>query len=279
MQTKEEIIRIPTRLFKGDDLYLPLNNLGLEGSQVTLKIPRHFLQDQSILRLVYDEYHSVGFESFERSILMKLIPGDGVFLDIGAHFGLYSIFLAYHKPGLSCFAFEPAPDNFSVLQENCACNAKNQHIFCYPSAVGARSGAGFLRTNTSMGHHVVRSRKRGLDENLLEIEIFSLDDIFQEISRKYTNDKSIWMKVDVEGREMDVFSGGHMALKSGLVEGILWEYRVDTLENPERRGINRVLEELGYTSYRVSESNIISVRNDLAKNRSHFDILKDLQQE
>ncbi|WP_420402496.1 FkbM family methyltransferase [Nisaea sp.] len=276
MQDKDELIRLPARLFKGDDLYLPLNSLGYKQSDITLKIPKKFLKDQSIRRLAYDEYHRGGFESVERSMLMKLIPEDGIFLDIGAHFGLYSVFLAYHKSKLNCFAFEPAPDNFAVLLENCACNVSNRRVSCFPKAVGAHSGVGFLRTNTSMGHHVVKSPETSSDSNVLEIEVYTLDEILTKLYKKYPRNTSAWIKIDVEGRELDVLSGGKEILKEGAVDGILWEYSVGPIENPHKDEINRFLGKAGFTSYIVSESNIISVRDQARRTESERQIIRSL---
>src|SRR4051794_18303432 len=48
---------------------------------------------------------------------LDLRPGD-VVIDIGAHVGIVSIFLAKRFPGVRVLAFEPLPRTFAVLQAN-----------------------------------------------------------------------------------------------------------------------------------------------------------------
>src|SRR5262249_44449168 len=53
---------------------------------------------------------------------MKFDEGD-VVVDIGAHIGLFSIYLGKRWPALKVFAFEPFPTNFSNCAENLRLNA------------------------------------------------------------------------------------------------------------------------------------------------------------
>src|SRR5262249_51800241 len=48
---------------------------------------------------------------------IEFVPGDTV-IDIGAHVGLFSIFLAGRFPFLRILAFEPAPQNYARFRRN-----------------------------------------------------------------------------------------------------------------------------------------------------------------
>lgn len=56
-------------------------------------------------------------------IIKKLLPNNGVFVDIGANIGIYSCIMAHHV-GVkgSVIAFEPMPENLEALYSNIALN-------------------------------------------------------------------------------------------------------------------------------------------------------------
>lgn len=51
-------------------------------------------------------YH---YEAIEKIEIARLLPVDGVFLDIGANIGLFSAYLSTLFPSVRCYAFEPHP--------------------------------------------------------------------------------------------------------------------------------------------------------------------------
>lgn len=75
-------------------------------------------------------------------------PGD-VVLDIGAHQGITSMYLAKRFPGLRIYAYEPIPENFERLLHNLEVNGV-KNVKAYPWAVTA-DGRSFamLRGNHS----------------------------------------------------------------------------------------------------------------------------------
>lgn len=59
-------------------------------------------------------------------------------IDIGAHIGVFSVFAARQNPGLKIYAYEPAEDNFKLLQENIALNKLEGRIVPVQAAVVGR---------------------------------------------------------------------------------------------------------------------------------------------
>lgn len=66
---------------------------------------------------------------------IRFRKGD-VVLDIGAHKGITSIYLAKRWPGLRIYAFEPVPENFEVLQRHLEMN-EVRNVKAYQLAVTA----------------------------------------------------------------------------------------------------------------------------------------------
>lgn len=62
-----------------------------------------------------------GFENFERESkeeLLSRIPENGVFFDIGANIGMYSLFIAHQRKDISLFCFEPERTVFECLKSS-----------------------------------------------------------------------------------------------------------------------------------------------------------------
>lgn len=51
------------------------------------------------------------------------LPTDGVYLDVGANIGLFSLYLRDHCPAARIVGFEPMPDAFAALERNMAAMA------------------------------------------------------------------------------------------------------------------------------------------------------------
>jgi FkbM family methyltransferase len=63
------------------------------------------------------------FDLAERSLLVKEMPKDAVFVDIGANVGIYSLYVASHLgPNGRVIAFEPNPSAYQRLSTNVALN-------------------------------------------------------------------------------------------------------------------------------------------------------------
>jgi hypothetical protein len=68
-------------------------------------------------------------ENNEKSIFPYLSPIGGVFIDVGAHIGKYSI-AATRNPTATIIAIEPDPYNFALLQKNVEANFVDHKIIC-----------------------------------------------------------------------------------------------------------------------------------------------------
>src|SRR5690606_10091993 len=76
------------------------------------------------------DLHAVGYtllllgqyEKPETDFLKSVCGNDGVFLDVGANLGWYSLVLGSQFPDARIFAFEPIPSTFQAMQKNLALN-------------------------------------------------------------------------------------------------------------------------------------------------------------
>lgn len=137
-------------------------------------------------------------------------PENSVVIDIGAHVGMYSLYASRSK-NTKVYAFEPSPENFSLLQENIQENSLTNQVFARPFAVGPMSGRMrlYLRHKASGLHSFlpvskatfqITYRKASTNEISLDVPCISLKDIFDQHNIFHCN----VLKIDCEGAEYDI---------------------------------------------------------------------------
>lgn len=255
--TDDYQLRLPRRLFSGSVFQLPVKRFDGHASGVRLQFDQSFLTDESIQKLVLDEYKGDGFEARERQLLLEVLEPGSVFFDIGAHFGIYSLYVAANVSSVRCIAVEPNPTNYEVLSENIELNGLQESVHGVDVALGSNPGMGFLRSNTSMGHHLVR--EEGSDHSGTRVGVRTLDQIVELAEDLWPLRSDFWAKIDTEGREREVLAGARKSLSERRFSGFVWEYRVGPLTSPWALEVLEVLQGHGYQSYFVSRTNILSV--------------------
>jgi FkbM family methyltransferase len=102
------------------------------------------------------------------------------------------------------FAFEPAPRNLRYLRRHIQLN-RYQNVQVLPVAVGAQRGEGFFEegVDSSTGH--LSNGAAGL-----AIPVVTLDDLVAEQKAPHPD----YMKIDVEGAELQVLLGAGSILRT-----------------------------------------------------------------
>lgn len=252
-------LRVPTKYIKEQTLYLPvrlMNDTPPTSPCPAIAIPLELLSDPGVARLVDDEYFGNGFEYFERNYLLHHLKSGDFLIDIGAHFGLYSIFASASVQDLHCVALEPHPANFEVMKTSIRHSGLQHRIKGLQCALGGRDGIGKLRINSSMGHHLIRDDSSEL--GVIDTPLHSLDNLINKFQFGHSAMR-IWLKVDTEGREKSVLAGASELLRSGKVQGILWESSVGSLENPANKDIELFLRNFGFCTKKISPHSMFSI--------------------
>jgi FkbM family methyltransferase len=154
------------------------------------------------------------------------------FIDVGAHIGRYSI-MASKRIGSSdrVIAIEAHPDTFELLKKNIKLNALH-NVTTINSVVTSQKGkvklylpgqdSGFTVYNTIM---INRAKPT---ENFLEVEANTLDNILDENNIQRVN----YLKIDVEGAELEVLKGAVNTLSSNKDLTLLIEVHGDANYKP-----------------------------------------------
>lgn len=138
---------------------------------------------------------------FAREILKHF---NGIFYDIGANIGFYSIFIS-EEPMTKVVSFEPHPVTFSYLINNLGLN-KRKNIQCFNLALGnSDSMVNFSNSPGSSTNKVIN--ECGGENNYIQITQKKLSQIIGQIS--LIPDV---VKIDTEGYELNVLLGLEMYL-------------------------------------------------------------------
>ena len=157
------------------------------------------------------------------------IPSDGVFIDIGANNGKYSIMLGNKYINSKIIAIEPEPNNINFLKKNIELNnLKNIEVI----------EKGIYSDNKNMNFYIVKNnQEHSLDKNWrnvnksINIRTITIDNLMKELKLK----KVDLIKIDIEGVELHAIKG---ALKT--IEKYKPKIIIETIDHFQIKNSNEI---------------------------------------
>jgi FkbM family methyltransferase len=152
----------------------------------------------------------------EARLLQKLTEEGMQVVDIGANIGLYTLLFAkrVEKAG-RVFAFEPEPDLFAALCDNCAANDV-LNVSPFQIAAGDSNGrANFQRSIFNSGDNRLGATK--IDVKPIEVEVARLDDLLPVRNVQF-------IKLDVQGHELAALAGMQEVIASSPDVRVFFEF-------------------------------------------------------
>jgi FkbM family methyltransferase len=161
------------------------------------------------------------FETGERKFVHRFLQPGMTVLDIGAYYGLYTLTASalVGKRG-RVIAFEPSPFQRKRFHWNLRLN-RSQNVRVENLALGVSTNQQtlFSVSGDSAGYASLRKPAIGEIFDPIVVQVTTLD----EYLRNHRIDTVDFMKVDVEGGEMDVFKGAQELLRKKIRPVILCE--------------------------------------------------------
>jgi FkbM family methyltransferase len=189
----------------GDFLYTSIEFLRLDNSLlVVFTSPKYGHKFYSRITrkvnnfLIHDVYTSM--VDHEEDIVEQFSPKIGdIVIDVGAAFGFYTI-MASKRVGEQgrVVAIEPQPDSFEMLNRNIKLN-KLANIVTLNYAVSSKKTTLKLYSSYS----TIQERAGQSLQSHIEVSADTLDNLLREAAIDEVN----WVKVDVEGAELEVLKG------------------------------------------------------------------------
>lgn len=217
-----------------------------QGSTLIVKDGRKFcvIGEAHFIQVFYNGVYEERLTEISR----LLIDDGDIAVDVGASFGWYSTLFAAQSPLGKVIAYEPHKNMCSILKMNVDVNCMGSIVDVRNKAVGERSGGVSFQSGASgesaLGHVV-------LDGNVRcdTVESITLD---ADLSG-YLNNVS-YIKIDIEGSELNALKGAMKLLKSKNQPILQIEVNDAALElqGTSRSDLLLFLTDCGYSFYMVS---------------------------
>ena len=188
-----------------------------------------------------------GYEPYITSLCLFLMKEDGLFVDIGANFGLHALQIAGALPRARCLCFEPHPLVHQELRRNIRFSGFD-NVAAHPIALGDAPGT------VDFYMHDAGAYNKGLsslqptpdmeaDFRREPVEMTTLDAFLPEADRERLS----VVKIDVQGAERRVLDGMKGLLASAR-PSVVFEFESEYTKDPEAE-IRAILE--GFPDHQV----------------------------
>jgi FkbM family methyltransferase len=176
-----------------------------------------------------DQYLYLGaYEKQDHDELISIMPAGGVFLDVGAHIGIYTLAMARAAgPSGSVHSFEPNPRSFERLSHHVVQNRlTNVHLnqLAVSSAEGNAKLYAPTRENSGAASLLSAVMPARFAAQPIEVQVTCLD----AYCKSQSFDRVDVIKIDCQGYELQVLEGAHNVLQT-FRPRLLLEYDVDWL--------------------------------------------------
>ncbi|MGH9480159.1 MAG: FkbM family methyltransferase [Terriglobales bacterium] len=195
--------------------------------------------------------------SAEERLLLQLNLRRKVAYDIGAHTGAYALFFSRRVgAGGRVIAFEPQPDNFATLTRNLEANAI-RNVLPLRLALGNQRGRRtiFMLPGMPTTASLADDARTPLRRQAGETQVERLDELVAAAALPCPD----FIKIDVEGMELDVLCGAEQTLARSRPQILVEIHGCGRRQKAERmRAVATLLLGLGYQLCHVESGRAIT---------------------
>jgi len=157
-------------------------------------------------------------EDFSSDLLLNLIKDDTLFIDVGAHYGYYTLLAGTKYPKCKIISIEPVPENCEILRQNIELN-QLKNVKVHNIALSNKNET--KRFNITEASECSGFHKHPLTKihKVVELEAVTLDNLIKEIPKV-----PVIIKIDTEGHEICVLEGMEKILRNATDITLIVEF-------------------------------------------------------
>lgn len=173
---------------------------------------------RSYLRAYQNDNHDLS--SNGEAEVVRRLAGTGlrIAVDVGAHHGVWTQVLLDAHPDATVHCFEASPDTAAGLRRRFA---DDPRVVLTAKGLAAEAGTVDLyvdRRDSSVTSVVAPRGRSGVD--VVAVEVLRGDDYLADLAIDHVD----YLKIDVEGFDLDVLRGFGAALAAGAIDALQFEY-------------------------------------------------------
>lgn len=196
-----------------------------------------------------DFYLRSAHEDFTMELLLNLLTDGTFFIDIGAHYGIYTLLIGTKYKNSKIIAFEPAPESYETLKKNLELNNLG-NAEGYNLALSNKKGIRKFNIDTASSkssfYHVPSEDIKAI----IEVETITLDDFLGDIPKVPTV-----IKIDSEGHEICVVEGMRNILTNTDDIKMVIEFNLSILRSAgyKPEDLLEEIKQLGFDIYFIND--------------------------
>jgi FkbM family methyltransferase len=206
-------------------------------------------------------YLSNDYEDFSLDIMLANLNSDSTFVDIGSHYGIYSLLAARKVQKGSVIAIEPVPENYKILNKNINAN-KLTNIQSHNYAASDKAGEAEFNIPWASDSAGFYEHPNAETIRRVPVKMINPDALIK-------NKKVDFIKIDTEGHELHVIDGLTKTLEANPQAKMLIELNPQCLLNAGAKPIDLLLrlKALNKAILLVDEENrkLINITDDPTK--------------
>ena len=195
--------------------------------------------------------HYVGqhYERFTADLISRISCRAGLFVDVGAHYGFFSLLAATSNPAVDVIAVEPIPETFAVLERNIAALASGKvtlHRAAISDTVGT-ANLGMSRASDDCGFHF---HPEAPPLRSIDVTTKTLDDLLLD-----REPCPLVVKINTNGHELAVLKGMSETLGRFNDITLIVEFNPAMLQAAGKRpqSLLEELDRLGFETFLIDD--------------------------
>lgn len=219
--------------------------------QITKVRTRRFGFDLWVTSRFLHHYAETTYEEMTATLVRQMARRSACFIDVGAHFGFYSVLVGLSNPDCSVFAFEPVPENAGILRKNLEMHSIQGEV--REAAISDRSGQRPFQVSCASDNSGFIANPKGGLLKTIDMETTPLD-----AHRADMPEGPAIVKIDTEGHELQVVNGMRELLRERNDVRLVIEFNPACLAAngvaPER--LLETIDDLGFEMFVVHDDSM-----------------------